>query len=70
MPLFVRVLSAMAVTGTFKYQKGDLRDQGADPMRCTDPLLVRACALTPGAVGYVPLTASEWGRITAGQAKL
>src|SRR5207247_1275116 len=37
-PLFVRIASAIAVTGTLKQRKSDYRDQGFDPSAVADPL--------------------------------
>lgn len=47
-PLFVRVVSEVAQTSTFKARKADLRDEGYDRRRVSDPVHV----LT--ADGYVP----------------
>lgn len=37
-PQFVRVLKAVQTTGTFKYQKVQLKKEGADPAAFSDPL--------------------------------
>ncbi|WP_157595750.1 long-chain-acyl-CoA synthetase [Plesiocystis pacifica] len=39
-PRFLRIVAAMGTTGTFKHKKNDLRDQGWDPARVDDPLLI------------------------------
>jgi hypothetical protein len=40
-PIFLRKLPKLDVTGTFKHQKVKLRNQGADPSKCDgDPILV------------------------------
>merc|ERR1711963_115129 len=36
-PLFLRILPAMQVTGTFKHQKVQMRDEGIDPTKVRDP---------------------------------
>lgn len=37
-PQFIRVLQAVETTGTFKYQKVQLKKEGVDPALCFDPL--------------------------------
>ncbi|MEM9454957.1 MAG: AMP-binding protein [Myxococcota bacterium] len=37
-PVFVRIVSKMKITGTFKHQKVHIRDEGADPSVVSDPL--------------------------------
>jgi len=51
-PVFVRYLPAMDLTGTFKLQKVQLRQDGCDPSKVSDPLFV----LNKPAGTYVPLT--------------
>jgi len=51
-PIFVRYLPAMDLTGTFKLQKVQLRQEGCDPSKVSDPLFV----LDKAAGTYVPLT--------------
>lgn len=51
-PVFVRYLPAMDLTGTFKLQKVHLRQEGCDPSKIKDPLFV----LDKNAGTYVPLT--------------
>ncbi|MCB9619936.1 MAG: long-chain-acyl-CoA synthetase [Sandaracinus sp.] len=63
-PRFVRVLSSLATTGTFKIQKNGLRNEGVDPSQVTDPLFVRSDA------GYLPLDATTWGDVTEGRFRL
>lgn len=40
-PLFIRVQPQQEVTGTFKYQKTELKKQGFDLALCPDPIYVR-----------------------------
>jgi citronellyl-CoA synthetase len=39
-PVFLRIREALEVTGTFKQMKGDLKEEGYDPARVTEPLFV------------------------------
>jgi len=50
-PVFLRIEPEIDVTGTFKMVKGDLREQGFDPDRISDPLYV----MKPGSSVYEPL---------------
>jgi acyl-CoA synthetase (AMP-forming)/AMP-acid ligase II len=54
-PRFLRVVESMSTTGTFKQTKVDLREQGWDPERVTDRLLLR----DPTARTFVELTAER-----------
>lgn len=47
-PVFLRIQEAVETTGTFKYQKNKLKEQGYDPKKTTDRLYV----LLPGANHY------------------
>jgi len=64
LPVFVRLLPEIAVTGTFKYRKVDLAAEGFDPHRTADPLYVRQGA------GYAPLTRELYRQILNGEARL
>ena len=61
-PLFLRVLDTLEVTGTFKHKKQPLRATGYDPGGISDPLFV----LLPEADAYTPLTPELFARIQAG----
>ena len=63
-PRFVRVLPSLSTTGTFKIQKSQLKQEGADPSRVSDSLYVRTDT------GYVPLTQALWDDIVDGRVKL
>ena len=65
-PLFVRILPAMEVTGTFKHRKLPLVEQGFDPAVVRDPLYVRG----PAGGGYAPLDRELFLRIAAGHWRL
>jgi fatty-acyl-CoA synthase len=64
-PLFIRLQPEIETTGTFKYRKMDLVEDGFDPARITEPLYFKQ----PGA-GYVPVDAATQARIVAGEFKL
>ena len=63
-PRFVRVMGGLAKTGTFKIQKNDLRKDGVDPAKISDPLYVRTNA------GYEMLTEERWIDVKEGRLKL
>jgi len=63
-PRFVRVMSGLAKTGTFKIQKNDLRKDGVDPSSVDDPLYIRTSA------GYELLTEERWLDVKEGRLKL
>ncbi len=63
-PRFVRVLTRLDTTGTYKIQKARLRSEGVDPSAVGDPIYVRLDD------GYVPLTAELWRDVTEGQLRL
>ena len=64
-PLFVRILPEIETTGTFKYRKIDLVQEGFDPARIKDPLYFR-----DPAKGYVKLTKAVHAKILAGGYRL
>ena len=66
MPAFVRLLSAMDVTGTLKQRKHTLVADGWDPTRAGDALFVRDDA----ARTYVPLTSERVAAIKGGALRL
>jgi hypothetical protein len=65
-PLFVRLLSDVEMTGTFKLRKVTLQEEGFDPARVADPLFFR----DDGAHAYVPLTPALARAIASGERKL
>jgi fatty-acyl-CoA synthase len=65
-PVFVRVLTAPELTGTFKLRKVDLQREGFDPEAIADPLFVRD--ETEGA--YVPLSPARARAIRSGELRL
>jgi fatty-acyl-CoA synthase len=64
-PLFVRLLPAMDVTGTFKIRKIDLVADGYDPAKIKGPLFFHDAKR-----GYVKLTKAVFDRIASGAAKI
>lgn len=50
-PVFLRVQKTIETTGTFKYQKNKLKEEGFDPKKTSDRLMV----LLPGAVAYTDI---------------
>jgi fatty-acyl-CoA synthase len=65
-PVFVRLIVADDVTGTFKLRKIDLQQEGIDLTRIKDPLFVR----DPEQASYIPLTPAIAAEIDAGQHRL
>jgi len=50
-PMFIRIRPEQDVTGTFKYKKGALKQEGFDPSLCNEPLFV----LLPNERAYRPI---------------
>lgn len=63
-PVFLRIRPELEVTSTFKQVKVDLRKDGYDPARVSDPLYV----LPPHGREYVPLDAALYEKIQSGAA--
>ena len=63
-PVFVRVQAGMALTGTFKMVKGDLKREGYDIGAIDDPVYV----MKPGSADYERLDAEYLETIRAGNA--
>lgn len=61
-PLFLRFQPELEVTGTFKQMKGDLKKQGFDPGKVSDPLY----AVLPGTRSFVRLDAGTHEQIARG----
>ncbi len=61
-PLFVRITDSLAVTGTFKYQKSDLKAAGFNPDKTEDDVWV----LLPGETAYQPMTLEIYQDIRSG----
>jgi len=65
-PLFLRFLPDMEITGTFKHQKVQLREQGCDPAVVTDPIFW----LSPASKRYDSFGSAEYQQLENGQSKL
>ena len=65
-PLFLRLLPALASTGTFKPRKQDLQSTGFDPAQIADPLYFD----DPRTGAYVPLDAGLYASISAGHIRV
>ncbi len=61
-PVFLRLLSEMETTGTFKHRKVDLARSGYDPRTIEDPLLLR----DDEQARYVPLDAALHDMVVSG----
>ena len=65
-PLFIRVLSALSLTETFKQKKQDLVRDGFDPSQVSDPLLFRDVSVG----SYVALDTVLFAKIASGELRL
>lgn len=65
-PRFIRVQSAVEVTGTFKQMKMKLVEQGFDPGQIQEPLFI----LEEREKSYVPLSHENYSCIISGKVKL
>ena len=65
-PVFLRVLNALEITGTFKLRKQELVSEGYDPARVRDPLFLDS----PAAGTYVPLDAQLFASLQSGTLRL
>ncbi len=62
-PVFLRIQQQVETTGTFKYQKNNLKTDGFNPAKTTEPLW----AWLPGTDHYTPVTPELYARIEAGE---
>ena len=65
-PLFVRLQPQIETTGTFKYRKMDLVQDGFDPAKVKDPIWFR----NPDKKAYTRVTKAAYEKIAAGGYKL
>jgi acyl-CoA synthetase (AMP-forming)/AMP-acid ligase II len=65
-PLFIRLRPEQEVTGTFKFRKVEVKQEGFDPAKVSEPLY----ALIDAARGYEPLTPELFARIQKGDVRL
>jgi fatty-acyl-CoA synthase len=62
-PLFLRIVSSIELTGTFKLRKQELAGEGYDPARVCDALYMD----DPASQAYVPLDGELHARLQAGK---
>jgi len=65
-PLFLRILPEMEITGTFKHRKVELRDQGFNPSQLQDPVFIFNAANK----AYERLTPEKYQQTFGAKAKL
>jgi fatty-acyl-CoA synthase len=65
-PLFIRIVTALELTGTFKLRKQELALEGYDPARVRDALYMDDATRN----AYVPLDAELYARVQAGKLRL
>jgi fatty-acyl-CoA synthase len=65
-PVFLRILSALEATGTFKPRKQDLMQSGFDPSRMTDPLYFDDAR----SQRYIPVDAALYAAIVDGTIRI
>lgn len=72
MPIFVRVVKGLEVTGTWKVQKGKLRAEGVDPEKISQGSSAqdKLFWLPPGGDSYVPFRKREWDELKGGRVNL
>jgi len=61
-PLVLRIV----VTGTFKHQKVELRNQGCNPNTVKDPLYI----FNPAKKAYRPMTHADYNALVTGKSRL
>jgi acyl-CoA synthetase (AMP-forming)/AMP-acid ligase II len=66
-PLFLRVLKEMEITGTMKHQKANLRNDGVDPSKTDGD---EVFWLPPGQSRYVRFGKNDWEKLVGGGARL
>ena len=66
-PVFLRIMKEVQVTGTLKHQKVDLRKAGVDPIKVGEDEIFW---LERGAGGYTKFGEKEWKRLSNAEAKL
>jgi fatty-acyl-CoA synthase len=64
--VFVRLVPALDLTGTFKPRKVELVREGYDPAQVSDPLYV----VDPRSGAYMPLDREQHAAIAAGRLRL
>ena len=64
-PVFVRLLPQIETTGTFKYRKVDLVEEGFDPAKAKGAVYLR-----PFDKGYIKVTKTTFAKLEAGAYRL
>jgi fatty-acyl-CoA synthase len=64
--VFLRVLSTLEITGTFKLRKQELMQEGYDPAHVRDALFIDSAA----AGSYLPLDAARFAQLQSGALRL
>lgn len=65
-PVFIRIREEQEITGTFKYKKVDLKNDGFDPSKIQDPLYI----LLPNSDRYLPVTQDTVAAVNLGNIQL
>jgi len=65
-PLFLRIMPEIEITGTFKHRKVEMRDQGYNPSTITDKLYY----LNTAKKIYEPLTPAIYQQLNSGKSRL
>ncbi|MGQ0529066.1 MAG: long-chain-acyl-CoA synthetase [Panacagrimonas sp.] len=65
-PLFIRLRPEQELTGTFKFRKVEVKQEGFDPAKVSEPLY----ALIDSDRGYEPITPSLFARIQKAEVRL
>ncbi len=63
-PVFLRIVTSLAITATFKQKKNALAQDGFDPSAISDPLFAE------DGTGYAPLDTALYARISSGLMRL
>jgi fatty-acyl-CoA synthase len=64
--VFLRILPALELTGTFKLRKQQLAEEGYDPTHVRDPLYLD----DPARAAYVPLDPDLYATLASGKLRL
>jgi fatty-acyl-CoA synthase len=65
-PVFVRLLTTLEITGTFKLRKQDLLSEGYDPGRVSDPVFIDS----PSQGAYIALDSALFEALQDGRARI
>ena len=65
-PVFIRLVKSVELTGTYKYKKSQLRKEGFSQEQVSDPLFM----LDPGQKVYIPFTPEMYQQLASGAMRL